>query len=82
MIRKPEITKKTSTPMKPPWNPGKLDVVADDQDDGDGPQPVDVPAEAPFPGRTGRSGGFGAGTRPVELEPAGWSVPHSHSATL
>ena len=41
-IRYPEIAKKTSTPTKPPGNPARKGVEAHDEEDRDGPEPVDV----------------------------------------
>ena len=44
-MTKPLMTKKTSTPMYPPSNPGTLRVREDHQDDGDRAQALDVRSE-------------------------------------
>ena len=46
VIRKPEITKKTSTPTKPPGKGPMPAWTQDDQQDGQGTEPLDVVAEA------------------------------------
>ena len=59
MIRKPEITKKTSTPTYPPRDPRHARVVEHHEQDRDRPQPLDVGTE---PARLG-SGGTDPGRR-------------------
>ena len=65
MIRKPEITKKTSTPMYPPVIRGHARVERDDEHDRDRPQPLDVGAKRPSAG-----GSLGDGYRRIPVCPS------------
>ena len=69
VMRKPEITKKTSTPTKPPEKRRRR-VVEHHEHDGDRAQPLDVGTE-----RQGRSrqGSPTAGRRPRAGRPLRWS---------
>ena len=59
-MRNPEITKNTSTPTKPPRKHRHAGVEGDDQEHGDGAQPLDVgpePAPCPAPSPVDASAG-------------------------
>ena len=77
-MRNPEITKKTSTPTKPPGKPRQLDVVGDDQEDGDGAQPVDV---GPEPARRAPADGRAVGVAVSDVD-RGALAEHGFAACL